>query len=397
MALKEYNKALVKPFTQYFLSKGVTVNGICGMLGNIYAESALYPTNLQNSANKKWGITDEEYTRQVDDHERSFEDGAGYGLCQWSYYSRKRNLLKLATEKDVSVGDVNVQFEYLYWELTHSYKSVWNVITNPKSTISDCARRFMLDFENPANKTEANQLKRVGYAEDFYNEYFANQPVVYSRDVYVNQMRSFIGAADGNAKHREIVDIYNSYLPHPRGHKLTMNDAWCAATVSAAAIATNYTALYPIECSCTKLMELAKGMGIWQENDNYSPKPADLILYDWEASTGECTGQPNHVGAVETCENGKITAIEGNYDGKCQRRTIPIGWRYIRGFICPKYNEQPQPTPKPEIIIYVVQKGDNLTKIAKMYNTTVDAIMAANPQITNKNLIYVGQKIRIPC
>ena len=78
--LGSYNEKLVKPFTEYFLSKGVTVNGICGMLGNIYAESALYPTNLQNSYNKKWNITDEEYTRQIDDHKRNFEDGAGYGI-----------------------------------------------------------------------------------------------------------------------------------------------------------------------------------------------------------------------------------------------------------------------------------------------------------------------------
>ena len=216
----------------------------------------------------------------------------------------------------------------------------------------------------------------------------------YYRSVYMNQMRSFLGAADGNDKHKEIVDIYNSYLPHPRGHKLTMNDAWCAATVSAAAIAVKYTAIYPIECSCTQMMNIAKSMGIWEENDNYSPKPADLILYDWEASTGECTGQPNHIGAVESCSDGKITAIEGNYNGKCQRRTIPIGWRYIRGFICPKYNTEPAPTPK--VTTYVVQKNDNLTKIAKKYNCTVDDILKLNPKITNPNLIYPGQKILVP-
>lgn len=403
MALKSYNEALVKPFTEYFKSKGVTINGICSMLANLYAESALYPTNLQNSYNKKWNITDEEYTRQIDDHKRNFEDGAGYGICQWTYYSRKRNLLNLATERDVSIGDMLLQFDYLCWELINKYGSVWKVITNPMSSISDCARRFMLDFERPANQSEANQQKRVEYATDFYNKYFAKAPEVkYSRDVYMNKMRSFLGAADGNAKHKEIVDIYNSFLPHPRGYKLTINDPWCAATVSAAAIAVGYTAIYPIECSCTQLIKQAQTMGIWQENDAYVPKPADLILYDWEDDgKGDCTGQPNHVGAVETVSNGKITVIEGNYDGKCQRRVITVNYRYIRGFICPKYSEQPQPTPEPTPTpptptIYVVQKGDTLTKIAKDFNTTVDAIMKVNPQIKDKNKIYVGEKILIP-
>lgn len=44
---------------------------------------------------------------------------------------------------------------------------------------------------------------------------------------------------------------------------------------------------------------------------------------------------------------------------------------------------------------YIVQKGDNLTKIAKMYNTTIDQLLRLN-NIQNKNLIYVGQILKIP-
>jgi LysM repeat protein len=44
---------------------------------------------------------------------------------------------------------------------------------------------------------------------------------------------------------------------------------------------------------------------------------------------------------------------------------------------------------------YVVKSGDNLTRIAKMHNTTVKAIQAANPQITSSR-INVGQTLRLP-
>lgn len=43
---------------------------------------------------------------------------------------------------------------------------------------------------------------------------------------------------------------------------------------------------------------------------------------------------------------------------------------------------------------YIVQTGDTLTKIAKMYNTTVPKLKKMN-NIENANLIYTGQKIRV--
>jgi LysM repeat protein len=45
---------------------------------------------------------------------------------------------------------------------------------------------------------------------------------------------------------------------------------------------------------------------------------------------------------------------------------------------------------------YVVQRGDTLGKIAASSGTTVGAILAVNPQITNPSLIYAGQVINLP-
>ncbi|NLG69252.1 MAG: LysM peptidoglycan-binding domain-containing protein [Firmicutes bacterium] len=45
---------------------------------------------------------------------------------------------------------------------------------------------------------------------------------------------------------------------------------------------------------------------------------------------------------------------------------------------------------------YTVQPGDTLFFIAQRFGTTVDAILAINPQIANPNLIFPGQVICIP-
>lgn len=44
---------------------------------------------------------------------------------------------------------------------------------------------------------------------------------------------------------------------------------------------------------------------------------------------------------------------------------------------------------------YIVKKGDNLTNIAKTYNTTITELVKLN-NIRNKNLIYVGQVLKLP-
>lgn len=43
--------------------------------------------------------------------------------------------------------------------------------------------------------------------------------------------------------------------------------------------------------------------------------------------------------------------------------------------------------------IYVIKRGDTLSKIAKFYKTTVEAILKKNPDIKDKNKIYAGQQI----
>lgn len=65
----------------------------------------------------------------------------------------------------------------------------------------------------------------------------------------------------------------------------------------------------------------------------------------------------------------------------------------------PTHTPTPTPTTPPgtpgAAIVHVVQRGENLFRIALKYNTTVEAIAAANG-IRNPQLIYVGQKLTIP-
>jgi GH25 family lysozyme M1 (1,4-beta-N-acetylmuramidase) len=56
----------------------------------------------------------------------------------------------------------------------------------------------------------------------------------------------------------------------------------------------------------------------------------------------------------------------------------------------------PVAEPQANPMTHLIQSGDSLFALAMKYHTTVDAIMAANPQITNPNLIRIGQTLNIP-
>lgn len=223
---------------------------------------------------------------------------------------------------------------------------------------------------------------------------------------------------------------------------------------------------------------MLKNMGIWVENDAYTPSAGDMILYDWDDNgVGDNTGSADHIGIVVSVSGGVIKVIEGNKSNAVGYRELAVNGKYIRGFVTPKYSskatkeEAPKPsgngggsynigdivnftgclhytsstangvaygckagqakvTNKAEGAVhpyhlqaisgkgstvygwvnagdisgktgggsaktYTVVKGDTLSKIAKKYGTTVDTLVKLNG-IKNKNLINIGQVIKLP-
>lgn len=167
---------------------------------------------------------------------------------------------------------------------------------------------------------------------------------VHSRSAIVSEAISHIGVKEGTTLHHKIIDRYNSRTPLPRGYKVKYTDAWCATFISYLAIVMGYTDIIPVECGCPQMIELAKKMGIWIEDDSYVPKPGDMPLYDWQDSgKGDNTGDPDHIGMSEKVVNGMMTVIEGNLNDAVGRRVIPVNGRYIRGYIVPRYDDDDEP------------------------------------------------------
>ena len=323
---------------------GMTPAGAAGLMGNLYAESGLDPCNLQNTSEKKLGLTDAAYTAAVDagTYTNFARDGAGYGLAQWTHWKRKENLLAYVKAAARSVGDLEAQLGFLLKELAESFKTTLATLKTAQDvrTASDAV---LLQFERPADQSEAAQVRRAGYGQTYFDRYAPAAPATVTenqlRRLVADTIQAWIGATKGSALHADILAVYNGYKPLARGYTMQTNDAYCAATVSAAYIRAGIAAWTGTECGVEKFTLVAKARGIWVEDDAHVPAVGDACVYDWDDNgVGDCTGSADHIGIVTASNGTTFTVTEGNMSGGVVgTRKMAVNARYIRGFICPDF------------------------------------------------------------
>ena len=172
----------------YFKVKGLSDYAVAGLIGNLFAESGLNPQNLQDSFEAKLKMTDLQYTAAVDNgtYTNFVRDSAGYGLAQWTYWSRKENLLNFKNASKTSIGDLWMQLDFLWKELK-GYAKVIDGLNTAKSVL-EASNVVLLEFEKPADQSAAAQLKRASYGSVYYNKFVRSSPIVQAeQDVSATQ------------------------------------------------------------------------------------------------------------------------------------------------------------------------------------------------------------------
>ena len=158
----------------YLKAKGFSDYGAAGVMANTQAESGNNPQNLQNIYEKKLGFTDATYTAAVDNgsYGNFVRDSTGYGLCQWTFWSRKQNLLTFAQAQKKSIGDLEMQLDFLLKELSEGYGSLLEKLRSAGS-VKEASDAFMLQFERPADQSEAAKNRRTSCGQQFYDKFAA--------------------------------------------------------------------------------------------------------------------------------------------------------------------------------------------------------------------------------
>lgn len=162
------------------LSNGYSKESAAGVLGNVWVESGFKTNNLEDifeiGGDYSLGYTDQTYTDAINSGAYSRESfisdhylddcGAGYGLLQWTWYTRKAALYDLAKSTGRGIDDVDVQVEYLLKELEGiKQDSVWRTTDNPE----EAAEVLCKGFVNPG-ASASNVAIRAQKAREYYDQ-----------------------------------------------------------------------------------------------------------------------------------------------------------------------------------------------------------------------------------
>ena len=156
-----------------------------------------------------------------------------------------------------------------------------------------------------------------------------------ARREFADLCLSYVGKKESDGSYLEILELYNSISPLPRGVEMTEYYPWCAAFVSAMAYKAGVLDIIPAECSCCAMIRGFEEAGRWVEDDGYTPAVGDVIFYDWEglASTdSEGHSTADHVGVVVNVQDTLMTVVEGNKNDAVGLRAVSVCSPYICGF-----------------------------------------------------------------
>lgn len=307
---------------KHLIKAGLTPAGACGLMGNLQAESGMIPNRVEILCLKRLKeagrhYTDATYTAFVDDGTISREEFLhplpgkqyGYGLAQWTSPGRKSALYDLAREKKVSIGDLDMQLEFLVSELKTAYKGVWKVLASTDD-IKAASDKVLCEFEMPADTGTGVKNARYGYAKDIYEKLGGvksdnaaidrviavaeNELGYLEKSGYEYLDDKTKGAGNGN-RTKYWRDVYPDFQGQP----------WCACFVSwcfmkafGLKVAKKMLKHWPFTY-CPTLAAMTT---------NKAPKRGSIVLF-------YRNGEYAHTGLVTAVNSDFITTIEGNASG----------------------------------------------------------------------------------
>jgi lysophospholipase L1-like esterase len=164
----------------YLIGKGLTPTQVAGIMGNMQAEAGFEPRRVQYGTKNSRGETSKAGDPSSLDDNVPTSSG-GYGIVQWTYSVFKDDLRDYAQKKGVSAGNLQLQLDFLWEQLTDKRPySLSYILTAVKktTTVEEATKAFLTKYEKPcagkpneATCYEEKMTTRLPLAEKILKEY----------------------------------------------------------------------------------------------------------------------------------------------------------------------------------------------------------------------------------
>lgn len=136
----------------FLRGKGYSEAGALGIMGNLQAESGLFPCRLQGDYESGFPLS-RNYADRVDNGvlsvDKAASDDLGWGLAQWTYQPRKKALLLYCLGRSVSIGNLQAQLDFLVTELRRDFVGL-NQYLCSTGDLYEATARVCKEYERPA-------------------------------------------------------------------------------------------------------------------------------------------------------------------------------------------------------------------------------------------------------
>ena len=295
---------------------GYSPEGAAAIMGNWYCESGFEPNNAQNTYNSSSGLSDDQITAMIDSGEiskDSFVNTAyGYGLAQWTYWSRKEAMYDYMKGKGLSIADLGGQIGFAntemknlncYGELTSQDKS--------RDDIYHLTEVYHDEYERSAGR---NIDARAQAALEIYDRNKDKQIPEHNGGYNGSSDIEYVQWAIDNMANNDRVG-YNT--PNPNDWKYSDTGSWdvdCSSMVYYALKETRYSE-WGGTCAMGTANEpdmlSAKGFVQHEFHSIDELEPGDIL---WTRGTGR-DGQYHHHTEIYVAD-GKNVGAHSNYDGE---------------------------------------------------------------------------------
>ncbi len=141
---------------------------IAGIMGNMEAESNCEACRVQGDFTSDRRVS-KQYAQQVNSGmlPNWHTDEKGWGLCQWTFFSRKANLRSTCQSYGVGIEDESAQLAFMLAEMQMEFGNMWNRLLATHD-IAEAAGLMCREYERPA---VLNITDRTRFGQQIYNQF----------------------------------------------------------------------------------------------------------------------------------------------------------------------------------------------------------------------------------